>query len=43
MLCDDLERWEGGGGKGEEVQEGREICIHIAHTLHGTAEANTIL
>ena len=43
MLRDDLERWDGGGGKGEEVQEGREICIHIAHTLHGTAEANTKL
>jgi len=30
MLCDDLEEQDGGG---REVQEGRDICIHIADSL----------
>ena len=30
MLCDDLEEQDGGG---REVQEERDICIHIADSL----------
>ena len=41
MLCDDLDVW--GGGSGREVQEGGDICIHIADSLHCTAETNTTL
>ena len=37
-LCDDLEGWDGG-----EVQEGEEICIHIADLSHCRAETNTAL
>ena len=29
MLCDNLERWDGVGGW-KEVQEGGDICIHMA-------------
>ena len=47
MLCDDLDGWDGGGvgwrGGGREVQEGRDIGIHIADSLHCTAETNTTL
>ena len=40
MLCDDLD----GGGKGERVvQEGGDIGIHVADSLHRTAETNTTL
>ena len=39
MLCDDLDGWDGG----REVQEGGDICIHIADSLHCTAETNTTL
>ena len=42
VLCDDLDGWDGGGG-GREVQEGGDICIHIADSLHCTAETNTTL
>ena len=31
------------GGQGTEVQEGQYVCIHIADSLHGTAETNTKL
>ena len=31
------------GGRGTEVQEGQYVCIHIADSLHGTAETNTTL
>ena len=31
------------GGQGTEVQEGQYVCIHIADSLHGTAETNTTL
>ena len=31
------------GGGGKEVQEERDICIHIADSLHCTAEKNTTL
>ena len=42
MLCDDLEGWDGAGG-GKETQEGVDICIHTADSLHCTAETNTTL
>ena len=32
VLCDNLEGWDGVGG-GKEAQEGRDICIHITHSL----------
>ena len=35
MLCDDLEGWDGGGGR--EFQEGGDICIHMADSLLCTA------
>ena len=28
-LCDNIEGWDGEGG-GREVQEGEDICIHVA-------------
>ena len=37
MRCDDLE----GGIEGERLEGGpggRDICIHVADSLHGTAE-----
>ena len=34
--------WPGGVGWGE-AQEGRDIGIHIADSLHCTAETNTLL
>ena len=40
MLCDDLDGWDGGG---REAQEGGDICIHIADSLHCVAEINTTL
>ena len=42
MLCGDLDGWDGVEG-GREVQEGGDICIHIADSLHCTAETNTTL
>ena len=42
MPCDDIDGWDG-GGDGREVQEGGDICIHIADSLHYTAETNTTL
>ena len=41
VLCDDLDGWDGGGRR--EVQEGEDICIHIADSLRCTAETNTTL
>ena len=41
MLCDDL-GWGGDWGRGE-AQEGGAMCIHIADSLHRTAEINTTL
>ena len=41
MLCDDIDEWDGGGGR--EVQEGGDIDIHIADSLHCTEETNTTL
>ena len=40
MLCGDLDGWD---GEGREVQEGGDICIHIADSLHCTSETNTTL
>ena len=42
MLSDDLDGWDGLWG-GREIQEGGDIGIHIADSLHCTAETNTIL
>ena len=35
--------WVEWGWDGTEVQEGEDICIHIADSLHCTAETNTTL
>ena len=42
MLCGDLDGWDGEMG-GREVQEGGDICIHIADSLCYKAESNTPL
>ena len=39
MLCDDLEGWDGVGGR--KTQERGHICIHIANSCCYTAETNT--
>ena len=41
MLCDDLEGWDVGGGR--EVQEGGYMGIHLADSIHHTAETKTTL
>ena len=41
VLCDDIDGWDGGGGR--EVQEEGDIGIHIADSLHCTEETNTTL
>ena len=41
MLCCDLDGWDREGGR--EVQGGGDICVHIADSLHCTAETNTIV
>ena len=38
VLRDDLEGWDAG-----EVQEGGDICTHIADSLHSTVETNSIV
>ena len=40
--CDDRDGWDEGVG-GREIQEGGDICIRTADSLHCTAETNTIL
>ena len=40
VLCDDLDGWDGGG---REVQEGGYIGIHMADSLHCTADTNITL
>ena len=40
MFCDDLEKRDGQVG-GREVQEGGDVCMHIADTLGCTLETNT--
>ena len=42
MLCDDIDGWDRAGAE-REVQEGRDICIHISDAFHYTAETNTTL
>ena len=42
MLCDDLDGRDGGWSE-REVQEGADIGIHIADSLHCTEETNTTL
>ena len=37
--CDDLEGWEGG----REVQEGGDICTHVADSHYCTVETNMTL
>ena len=39
---DDLEGWDG-GWSGKEVQEGGDICLHMADSLVCTAETNITL
>ena len=41
MLGDDLEGWDGGGGR--EALEGGDICIHVAEPHCCTAETSTAL
>ena len=41
VLCDNLEGWDGVGG-GEEVQEGRDICIPVTDSCWSVSGANTI-
>ena len=41
MLSGDLDGWDGTGGR--EVQEGGDICIHIADSLNCIAETNATL
>ena len=46
MFSDDLDGWDGGRmgwGVGRTVQEGQDICIHIADSLHCTAVTNSIV
>ena len=39
-LCGDLDGWD---GRRREVQEGRDICVHITDSLCCTTETNKIL
>ena len=41
MLCDDLEGWDGRGGR--EAKEGGDICIGVIDSCCCTAETNTAL
>ena len=41
MLSGDLDGWD--GGRGREVQGGRDICIPIADSLRCAAETNATL
>ena len=41
VLFDNLEGWGVGGGV--EAQEGEDICVYIADSLHCTEEGNTTL
>ena len=42
VLCGDLDSWDE-EWSGREIQEGGNICIHIADSLRCTAENNTTL
>ena len=39
VLCGDLEEWNGGKGS----KSGGDVCMHIADSLHCTAETNNIV
>ena len=39
VFCDDLERWDGGR---RELQEGGDICVHIADSLCCITVTNTM-
>ena len=41
LLCDDLNRWDGVGGR--EAQEEGDVCMHMIDPPHCTAESNTAL
>ena len=41
MFCDDLEGWDGAGGR--QTHEGGDIHVYIADSLCYTAETNTTL
>lgn len=41
MLCDDLDGYDGEGER--EIQEGGDICMHMAISLNWTSETNTML
>ena len=41
VLCDDLEGWTRGSRR--DVQEGEDVCIYIADSLHCTEDTNTTL
>ena len=41
MLSDDIEGWDGVGGR--EVPERGDICMHMTDLFHCTAETNTTL
>ena len=40
MLCNDMEGWDGVAG-GREVQEGRDVCIHMADSCCCMTETRT--
>ena len=42
VVCANLDGWNG-EWNGKEVQEGRDICVHIADSLCCRAETNTTL
>ena len=39
MLCDGLVAWDGG----RELQEGGDVCMHMADSLRCAADTNTTL
>ena len=41
VLCDDVDEWNGWGGR--EVQEEGDIGIHIVDSVYCTVETNTTL
>ena len=42
MFCDDLEGWDERNRR-KVQEEGGDICIHIADSLHCSAETHTTL
>ena len=43
QLCADVEGRDRGDGGGKEIQEGGDICIHVAESLRCTAKINNIV